>query len=116
MVVQHHGAVAFMDALQNFLTNLPSRGPQAFQLTLHDHFDCFSNVHIPLQPLEHLSESESETARIHSHPEHANGPCKPPMPAQYDTILVQVDEGHGMARGDFKASQLLASTEIYSQY
>ncbi|KAN0094971.1 hypothetical protein V8E55_003258 [Tylopilus felleus] len=78
-LVQHHGA--------------------AFQPTLHDHFDCFSNVQIPLQPLKHLSESENETARIRSHPERANGPRKRSTPAQYDTVLVQVDEGHRMARG-----------------
>ena len=78
-LVQHHGTVVFMEALQNFLTNLPSQGPQAFQPTLHDHFDCFSNVWIPLQPLEHLSENENEAVRICSHPEHANGPRKPPM-------------------------------------
>ena len=90
-LVQHHGAVAFVEALQRFLTsNLPSRGAQAFQPTLHDRFDCFSNVWLPLQQLEYLS--DNETVRIRSHPEHTNGPRKPPTPAQYDTILMRVGE------------------------
>ena len=94
-LVQHHGAVTFVEALQRFLTNQWSPGPQGFQPTLHDSFDCYSNARIPLQSFEHLS--GDETARIRSHPEHANGPRKPPTPAQYDTVLMRVDEqGHGM--------------------
>jgi hypothetical protein len=94
-LVQHHGAVAFVEVLQRFLTNQPSPGPRGFQPTLHDSFDCYSNVQILLQSFEHLS--NDETARICSHPERANGPRKPPMPARYDTVLMQVDEqGHGM--------------------
>ena len=90
-LVQHHGAVVFVEALQRFLADQPSPRPQGFQPTLHDHFNCFSNMQIPLQPLEHLSD-DNETARICSHPEHANGPHKPPMLARYDTVLMRVDE------------------------
>ncbi|KAN0091453.1 hypothetical protein V8E55_005019 [Tylopilus felleus] len=98
-LVQHHGAIAFVDTLQNFLTDLPSQGLRALQPTLHDRFDCFNNVQIPLQPLEHLSESDNETVRICSHPECGNGPRKPPTQARYDTVLVKDDEGHVVARG-----------------
>ncbi|KAF8124426.1 hypothetical protein EV363DRAFT_1100370, partial [Boletus edulis] len=97
--VQHHGAFAFVDALQTFLSDLPSRGHPAFQPTLRDRFDCFSNIRIPLQPLEL---SENETARIRSHPEHANGPRKPPTLVRYGTALVKADE-EGRGRGGFHA-------------
>jgi len=63
-------------------------------------------MQIRLQALEHLS--DNETARIHSHPECANGPCKPPTPAQFDTILMCVDEqGHKM--GGFQGKSIICA-------
>ena len=83
--------------------------PQGFQPMVHDRFNCFSNMWIPLQLLEHLSDN-NKTARICSHPEHANGPHKPPKPARYDTILMWVNE-QGCWMGGFKASQSSAGQD-----
>ena len=88
-LVRTHGAVSFVSALRSFLANLGPQGDRNFQPTLHDHFNCYSNVRIPLEPLEHSC--DGDMARIRSHPEWSNGPRKRPTAARWDTILVQVD-------------------------
>ena len=98
---QHHGAVNFLEALKTFLTSLPF-GRQYFQPSINDCFDCFSNVVIPLQSLEHTSKLGVNTARIRYHPQCSNGPRKPQTPARYDTVLVCIDaeaQQHGGFHG-----------------
>ncbi|KAF8551358.1 hypothetical protein OG21DRAFT_1478190 [Imleria badia] len=70
-LIQNHGT--------SFLGNLGPGGNAYFVPTLHDCFDCFSNVRIPLW--------------ICSHPECANRPRKPPIAGQWETVLVQTDTG-----------------------
>ncbi|KAI6011644.1 hypothetical protein EDC04DRAFT_2958726 [Pisolithus marmoratus] len=82
---QHHGAVDFVPALQDFLSNVMN-GQQYFHPNINDRFDCFSNVMIQLPPHDHIA-NKNLTARIHSHPQHDNGPCKPPMLVRFDTAL-----------------------------
>lgn len=86
-LVQHHGAIKFLDALKAFVSTLPS-GRQ-FEANVHNRFDCFSNVVIPLPCKEHVLDSNS--TRVHCHPERPNGPHKPPTPARFDTMLVTED-------------------------
>lgn len=88
-IAQHHGAVRFIEALQSFLDDLPY-GRQYFQPNVNDRFDCFSNIVIALQPIEHAA--DVNTARIRCHPQRSCGPRKPPMPARFDTVLVRGDE------------------------
>ena len=102
-------AVSGCTVLHSYLTICWWR-PQGFQPTLHDHFNCFSNMWIPLQLLEHLSDNNG-TARICSHPEHANGPHKPPTLAQYDTILMQVNE-QGCWMGGLQGKSIICWTRF----
>lgn len=84
---QYHGALGFLDALKAFIASLP-RGHQYFEPTMHDHFDIFSNLVLSMPLLEHAAHKD---ARIRSHPQRSNGVCKPPTPARFDTVLVEVD-------------------------
>ncbi|KAF8131961.1 hypothetical protein EV363DRAFT_1398349 [Boletus edulis] len=84
---QHHGALCFLDALKTFVSTLP-RGPQYFEPNIHDRFDLFSNLVLRMPRFEHAAHRDS---RIRSHPERSNGVCKPPTPARFDTVLVEVD-------------------------
>jgi len=60
--------------------------------------------------LKHLS--DNQTVRIHSHPEHANGPHKPSTPAQFDTILMCVDE-QGHETGGFQGNSGYHPTSVF---
>ncbi|KAI6020400.1 hypothetical protein BKA83DRAFT_4464679 [Pisolithus microcarpus] len=89
---QKHGAVHFIHALQDFLCSTQTDGHQSFQPNVNDHFSCFSNVVTQLLPHEHCMVNQNLSARIHSHPQHDNGPCKPPTPARFDTVLTLFDK------------------------
>ncbi|KAF8119233.1 hypothetical protein EV363DRAFT_1107780, partial [Boletus edulis] len=96
-LIEQHGAVGFTEALKAFIDTLP-HAHQFFEPNIYDRFDCFSNIVITLQPHEHVS--NDSFARIRCHPQHLNGPRKPPTPARFDTVLVLVDEEeHGHAGG-----------------
>ena len=69
---------------------------------VNDRFDCFSNIVIPLQAMEH-TENDNYT-RIRCHPRRSNGQRKPSMPPRFDTVLVVTDEEarvHGGFHGFF---------------
>ncbi|KAI6016622.1 hypothetical protein BKA83DRAFT_4473351 [Pisolithus microcarpus] len=87
---QHHGAVHFIPALQDFLSNL-TNGQQYFCPNVNDRFDCFSNVMIQLTPHDHMA-NRNLTARIYSHPQRDNRSRKPPTLARFDTALALFDE------------------------
>ncbi|KAF8449495.1 hypothetical protein L210DRAFT_3609699 [Boletus edulis BED1] len=109
-LIEQHGAVGFTEALKAFVNMLP-HAHQFFEPNIYDRFDCFSNIVITLRPHEHVSNDSFARIRCHirkptfflgllMHPQHLNGPRKPPTPAQFDTVLVLVDEEeHGRAGG-----------------
>ncbi|KAF8439425.1 hypothetical protein L210DRAFT_858080 [Boletus edulis BED1] len=92
---QHHGALCFLDALKTFVSTLP-RGPQYFEPNIHDHFDLFSNLVLHMPRFEHAAHRD---LRIRSHPECSNRVHKPPTPARFDTVLVEVDPEQQQRRG-----------------
>ncbi|KAN0091040.1 hypothetical protein V8E55_004606 [Tylopilus felleus] len=88
-LAQEHGANNFVEELEGFLAHT-GLDHQYVQPNVNDHFDCFSNIVLPLQAIEHLPDDIS--ARIHCHSQQSNGPHKPPTPARYDTVLIQLNE------------------------
>ena len=105
---RHHGAISFLDTLQAFLNTLPY-GRQYFTPNMNDRFDVFSNLTILVPCSEHMPNKNS--ARIQSHPQRSNGPCKPPTPARFDTVLVLID-GELRQRGGFHGKLSL----VYNWY
>ncbi|KAI6027784.1 hypothetical protein BKA83DRAFT_4462512 [Pisolithus microcarpus] len=89
---QKHGAVHFIHTLQDFFCSTLTDRHQSFQLNINNHFSCFSNIVIQLPPHEHCMVNRNLSARIHSHPQHDNGPHKSPTPARFDTILTLFDK------------------------
>ncbi|KAI9573154.1 hypothetical protein HD554DRAFT_2202408 [Boletus coccyginus] len=81
---QYHGAVSFLPALKDFLGTI--NGEHQFcALTIHDHFDVFTNLVLLLPPNEHAPSKDH--SRICVHPLHLNGTHKPPTLARFDMVL-----------------------------
>ena len=98
-LAQEHGANNFVEELEGFLAHT-GLDHQYVQPNVNDHFDCFSNIVLPLQAIKHLPDDIS--ARIHCHSQQSNGPRKPPTPARYDTVLIQLnEEAHGFQGSSF---------------
>ncbi|KAG8220657.1 hypothetical protein J3R82DRAFT_2930 [Butyriboletus roseoflavus] len=88
-LVQLHSIVAFIDIFQGFIIDLDHECQTTFQPTIHNYINGFNNVQIPFKPLVHSL--KNKMVRICCHLKYANSPHKPPIPAHYDTILVQVN-------------------------
>ena len=81
---EYHGAVSFLAALNDFLVTLNTEH-RFSELTIHDHFDVFTNLALLLPPNEHTPSKDH--SRIRAHPLHLNGTQKPPTLARFDTVL-----------------------------